>query len=85
MPNDILKLLEGGVDLVLSGRDTFRGESWYVTDNIAQNHERIAALMEDTCFREDAKEAFIRQMEMGWEDLFMRRMAIGFGGAPQRK
>ena len=26
MPNGILKLLEGGIDLVLSGGETFRGE-----------------------------------------------------------
>ena len=43
---------------------------------IAQNDERITALMENTSFREDAKEAFIQQMEMGWEDLFMGRMAL---------
>ena len=28
MPNDILKLLEGGIDLVLSRGETFRGDKW---------------------------------------------------------
>ena len=32
--------------------------------------------MEDPKFREDAKEAFTQQMVMGWDDLFMGRMAI---------
>ena len=41
----------------------------------------IKALLEDERFREDAKEAFIRQMEIGREDLFMGRMAIGWGSA----
>ena len=84
MPNDILKLLEGGIDLFLSGRETFRGESWYDTDNITQNDERITALMEDPSFREDAKEAFIQQMEMRWEDIFTGRMAIGWRRATEK-
>ena len=56
MPNDILKLPEGGIDLVLSGRETFRGERWHDTDNIAQNDERITALLEEPSFRVDSKE-----------------------------
>ena len=64
MPNDILKLVEGGIDLVLSGRETFRGYRRLGTDNIAQRDERIKALLEDSIFREDAKKAFIHQMEM---------------------
>ena len=36
MPNDILKLLEGGIDLFLSGGETFRGKKWQDTDNLAQ-------------------------------------------------
>ena len=71
MPNSILKLLEGGIDLVLSGGKTFRGEKWQDKDNMAQNKERIKVLLEDSSFREDVKEAFIQQMEMGWGDLFM--------------
>ena len=46
-------------------------------DNIAQNDKRIKAFLEDPSFREDAKVAFIQHMEMGWEDLFIGRMAIG--------
>ena len=84
MPNDILKLLEGGIDVVLSGGETYRGENWHDNDNIAQNDERIKTLLEDTSFREDAKEAFIQQMEMGWEDLFMGRMAIGRRSAKEK-
>ena len=36
MPNDILKLLEEGIDLILLGRETFRGRRWqdmYLADN----------------------------------------------------
>ena len=84
MPNDVLKLLEGGIDLVLSGGEIFRGESWYDTDNIAKNDERIKTLLEDTSFREDAKVAFIQQTEMGWEDLFTRRTAIGWRSATEK-
>ena len=76
MPNYILKLLEGGIEVVLSGGETYRGENWHDKDKITQNDARITALMENTSFREDAKEAFIQKMEMGWEDLFMGRMAI---------
>ena len=36
-------------------------------DNIAQNEERITALTKGPSFREDAKEAFIQHMEIGWE------------------
>ena len=81
MPNDILKLLEGGIDVVLSGGETYRGENWHDNDNIAQNDEIITALMEAPSFREDAKGAFIQQIEMGWEDLFMGRMATGWRSA----
>ena len=59
MLNDILKLLEGGIDLVLSGREIFRGQRWHDTDNIAQNDERIKAMLKEPSFREDAKEVFI--------------------------
>ncbi len=48
MPNDILKLMEGGIDLVLSGGETYRGENWHDENNIAQNDERITVLMENT-------------------------------------
>ena len=84
MPNDILKLLEGGIDVVLSGGETYRGENWHDNDNTSQNEERITALMENTGFRDDAKEAFIQQMEMGWEDLFMGRMAIRWRSATEK-
>ena len=47
MPNGIVKLLEGGIDLVLSGGETFRGEKWQDTDNIAQKDE----LMKKSCWR----------------------------------
>ena len=66
------------------GGETYRGENWHDENNIAQNDERITALMENTSFREDAKEAFIQQMEMGWEDLFMGRMAIGWRSATEK-
>ncbi len=84
MPNDILKLMEGGIDLVLSGGETHRGENWHDENNTAQTDKRITVLMENTSFREDAKEAFIQQMEMGWEDLFMGRMAIGWRSATEK-
>ena len=84
MQNDILKLPEGEIDVVLSGGKTYRGENWHDKDNIAQRDKRITALTENIGFRENAKEAFIRQMEMGWEDLFMGRMAIGWRSATEK-
>ena len=63
MQNEILKLLEGGIDLVLSGGEIFRGEKWQDQDNIAQKDERFTTLMEDPSFREDTKGAFIQQIE----------------------
>ena len=45
MPNDILKLLEGGDDLVLSGGGTYKSEKWQDNDNITQSDERINALL----------------------------------------
>ena len=39
--NDILKLLEDGIKVVLSGGGTYRGERWHDTDNIAHNDKRI--------------------------------------------
>ena len=59
MPNNILNLTEGGIDLVLSGGKTFGGERWQDTDNIAQNDERIKAMLKEPSFREDAKGVFI--------------------------
>ena len=47
MPNDILKLIEGGIDVVLSGGETYRGDNWHGKNNIAQNDKRITALMEN--------------------------------------
>ena len=76
MPNDVLKLLEGGIYLVLLGGETYRGEKWQDNDNVAQSDERIKALLGDKSFREDAKEAFIQHMDIGWEDLFMGRVAV---------
>ena len=81
MPNNIMKLLERGLDLVLLGGKTFRDEKLQDKDNLAQRDKRIKALLEDSSFREDAKETFIRQMEIVWEDLFMGRMAIGWRSA----
>ena len=59
MPTAILNFFKGGIDKVLLGVETYRGENWHDNDNIAQNDERITALMEDTGLREEAKEAFI--------------------------
>ena len=61
-----------------------RGEKWQDTGNIAQRDERIKALLKDISFKEDAKEAFIHQMEIGWEDLFMGRMAMGRRSATEK-
>ena len=47
MPNNILKLLDGGIDLVLSGGKMYRGKKWQVNDNLAQSDKRIKALLED--------------------------------------
>ena len=84
MPNGILKLLEGGIDLGLTGGETFRGERWQDMGSVAQKDKIIKALQEDPSFREDAKEAFIQQMEMGWEDLFMGRMTIRWRSATEK-
>ena len=84
VPNDILKFLEGGIDLFLSGGETFKDERRHDTDNIAQKDERITALLEDPSFREEAKEAFIQHMDMGWEDLFMGIMSIGWRRAAEK-
>ena len=54
MPNDILKLLEGRIYIVLLGRETFRGRRWHATDNISQRDEIITALMKNTSFKEGA-------------------------------
>ena len=35
MHNIIFKLLEGGIDLVLLGGDTFRGDKWQDKDNLS--------------------------------------------------
>ena len=78
MPNDILKLLEGGIDLVLSGGETYRGEKWYDKDNLAQSDVRMKALLEDNSIQKDVKQAFIQQLELGWEDWQLDE------GAPQR-
>ena len=45
MPKGILKLLEGGIDVVLSGVETYRGENWHDKDNIAQNDDIILNLL----------------------------------------
>ena len=64
MPNNILKLLDGGIDLVLSGGKMYRGKKWQVNDNLAQSDKRFKSLMEDESFREDVKEVFTQQMEI---------------------
>ena len=69
--------------LVLSGGDTFRGEKWQDKDNLAQSDERITALLKDASFREDAKEGFIQQMEIGWGAYLWGEWQPD-GGAPQR-
>ena len=74
----------GGIDVVLLGGETYRSKNWHDTNNTAQNGERIKTLLEDTSFREDAKEAFIQQMETDWEVLFMGRMAIGWRSAMEK-
>ena len=54
-----------------------RGEKWQDKDNLAHSDDIIKALPEDASFREGAKEAFVQQMEIGWEALFMGRKSIG--------
>ena len=41
-------------------------------------------MLKDPSFREDMKEVFIQQMEMGWEDLFVGKMAIGWRSATEK-
>ena len=50
----------------------------------AHNDERITHMVEFPSFWEDAKEAFIQQMEIGWENLFIGRMAIGWRHATEK-
>ena len=81
MPNNSLKLIEGGIDFVLLEGEAYRGEKWQDNDNLAQSDKRIKALLEDESFRGDAKEAFIQQMGIGWEGLLMGRMSVGWRSA----
>lgn len=58
MPNDILKLLELGLDLVTLGGETYRCEDWNDTTNQAKTYERIKKALEDPTImiREDGKQ-----------------------------
>ena len=58
------------------GGETCRGEKWLDKDSIAQSDKGIKALPANASFKGNAKEAFIQQIEMEWEDLFMGRMTI---------
>ena len=40
MTNDVLKLIDDRIDVVLSGGETYRGENWHDENNIAQKDAR---------------------------------------------
>ena len=76
IPNDILKMIETGIDIALTptARPLHDNENTDTADLL--DDERVSQFLNDEGIREDRREAFAQQTKLGWTRLFMGFMSI---------
>ena len=77
-PNHLLHLFEAGIDLVLINGDTHSGEDWNGNSEGSITEMTISDLLDDKTIPHQYKTAFPQQTKIGWEQLFMGKMACGW-------
>ena len=78
-PNHLLHLFEAGIDLALLDGDTHSGKEWNGSPNGSRMVRKISELLNDDRIPQQYKTAFQQQMKVGWEHLFMEKMASSWG------
>ena len=75
VPNYLLNLFEAGIELTLIDGDTHSGEDWNGNINGSTMDRTIWELLYDDTIPQQYKTVFQQQMKLGWEHLFMGKMA----------
>ena len=74
-PNHLLHLYEAGIELALLNGDTHNGEEWNGNPNGSMTKITISELLNGETIPQQYKTAFQQQTKIGWEHLFMGKMA----------
>ena len=77
-PNHLLHLFEAGIDLALLNGETHSGEDWNGNPEGSITEMTIPDLLNDEMTPQHYKTAFQQQTKIGWEQLFMGKMASGW-------
>ena len=76
--NHLLHLFEAGIEVVLLDSDTHSGEERNGNSNGSTMERTISELLYDDMIPTQYKMAFKQQTKLGWEHLFMEKMASGW-------
>ena len=77
-PNHLLNLFDEGIEVALQDGDTHSGEDWNGNSIWSTIDRNILELLFDKKIPNQYKTAFQQQMKLGWEHLFMGKMANGW-------
>ena len=77
-PNHLLHLFKAGIDLILINGDTHSGEDWNRNPEGSMIEMAVSDLLDDETIPQQYKTAFQQQTKIGWEQLFMGKMACGW-------
>ena len=77
-PNHLLNLFEAVIEVALQEGDTHGGENWNDNPNGPTIDRTISELLFDETIPNQYKTAFQAQTKLGWEHLFMGKMASGW-------
>ena len=77
-PNHLLNLFEVVIEVALQQGDTHSGEVWNGNPNVSTIDRTISELLFDETIPKQYKTAFQQQTKLGWEHLFMGKMASGW-------
>ena len=73
--NHLIHLFETGIDLALINGDTHSSEDWNQNPEVLMTEMTISDLLNDEAIPQQYKTAFQQQTKIGWEQLFMGKMA----------
>ena len=74
-PNHLLKNFEAGIEVALQEGDTYSGEGWNGNPNGSTIDRTISEILLDEAIPNQYKTALQQQTKLGWEHLFMGKMA----------
>ena len=78
-PTHLLHLFEAGIELALLDGDMHSGEEWNSNPNVSRTEKTISKLLNDNRIPQHYKTVFQQQRKVGWEHLFMGKMASADG------